>query len=55
MPWSYDVGIIMVGNDTQKELGDNECNTGADCQPTDGVDGSTYITLDELILIIILI
>ena len=38
----------MIGNNTKKKLGDDECNTGADYHPTDGIDGSTYITLDEL-------
>ncbi len=36
----------MKSNDTEKELSDNEGNTGADGYSANGIDGSASITLD---------
>lgn len=50
LPRSYDIGLLIEGNNAEKELGDNKGATGADCYSADGVYRSACITLSDCLL-----
>ena len=54
MPSLYSVGLSVECNDAEKELGDDECNAGANCYSADSIYGSTCITLDGYQIMILI-